>query len=533
MSIPNPANIEEFNYSYGDPRTNFLKFILSLDNTESYINLNKFTNKDLFEFKCIKTDPTKNTKKRKLIIPDQKILEEGVKPIVILPLLLTKKSTCKLGKHARHFNIVLYNRITHELERIDIRKYHTTNFTFKILFKRIRDTITPYVEKYDKDVDFIGEIDINNKFQQSYKNIPIRELYPLYLVSYLMIRCKYPQLKSSQIHNRLSKLSSKTITKNWEHYLDFNKDSSSSKCKKDLLLNLETSRCIIKSGSVYNNLLLDKPVKNCPDNKIFDILTNRCTSASIIKTINIMLDDVLHADVNKKTKFKSLGQAKSALLATMFVLSKYKYGYLINPHNILSPTNKNSYAILWSWNKAQSKYILSIPDGYWNAWNEAMYNHDVRFIITLVSLTSSQQGFHANVLIYDKVSHEMERFDGLGSLVHESFGMDEFDEKISAFFNDAKGVYVPIKFKYFKPIDYCPKVIYQYKEMDEIVGFKDTSGSCANWRLWYIDIRLANPNLTRKQVIALSLKKIENFGSFQRFIKSYQYYINKNIIIDG
>lgn len=527
MSIPNPANTEEFNYSYGDPRTNILKFILSLENTESYINLQKFNNKEFFEFKCIKKDPTKKNTIRKLIIPEQKIIEEGTKPIVVLPVLLTKKSTCAIGKYARHFNVVLYNRVTHELERVDIRKYHTTNFTFKILYKRIEDTIKPYIAKNDKDVDFIGEIDASNKFQQTYKNIPIRELYPLYLVSYLMIRCKYPKLKSSQIHNRLSKLSSKTITKNWEYYLEFNKESK--KCDKDLLLNLDTSRCIRKSGAVYNNLLLDKPIKNCSDNKIFDILTNRCSSSSAIKTINIMMDNVLNTDINKKTKFKSLGSAKTALLATIFVLSKYKYGYLINPQKSVAPKNKSSFAILWTWNKETKKFVLSIPEGYWEAWNEAMYNHDVRFIVTLVSLTSKQHGFHANVLIYDKVAHEMERFDGLGELVHESFGVDEFDEEIIKFFNDAKGVYVPQKFKYFRPIDYCPKVIYQYKEMDEIVGFKDTSGSCANWRLWYIDIRLANPNLSRKQVVALSLKKIENFGSYQRFIKSYQYYINKNI----
>lgn len=527
MSIPNPANTEEFNYSYGDPRFNILEYILSLDHTETYLNLKKFTNKDLFEFKCVKPkDPTK-TKIRKLIIPEQKILEEGTKPIVVLPVLLSTKSTCKIGKFAKHLNIILYNRNTHEIERIDIRKYHTANFTFKLLYKRIEDNVKPYISKYDKDANFIGEIDISNKFQQTYKDIPVRELYPLYLVSYLTIRCKYPNLKSNQVHARVSKLVTKTIKKNWEKYLEFNK--STNHCKKDLLLNLETNRCITKSGKVYNNLLLDKPEKKCPDNKIFDILTNRCSSSSVIKTINIMMDNVLNTDVNKKTKFISLGSAKTALLATMFVLSKYKYGYLINPQKVVAPKTKASYAILWTWNKETKKFVLSIPEGYWEAWNEAMYNHEVRFIVTLVSLTSSQHGFHANVLIYDKVSHEMERFDGLGSLVHESFGVDEFDEEIIKFFNDAKGVYVPDKFKYFRPIDYCPKVIYQYKEMDEIVGFKDTSGSCANWRLWYIDIRLANPNLTRKQVIALSLKKIEHFGSYQRFIKSYQYYINKNI----
>lgn len=78
---------------------------------------------------------------------------------------------------------------------------------------------------------------------------------------------------------------------------------------------------------------------------------------------------------------------------------------------------------------------------------------------------------------------------------------------------------------YFQPDDYCPLIpIFQSKELDEIPG-RDVRGNCAVWRLWYVNVRLANPYLERKELIELAVAKLKNMGNLYKFIKSYQKYI--------
>ena len=62
------------------------------------------------------------------------------------------------------------------------------------------------------------------------------------------------------------------------------------------------------------------------------------------------------------------------------------------------------------------------------------------------------------------------------------------------------------------------------KEINDIPG-KDVRGNCAVWRIWYVHTRLANPHINRKDLILMASRKLENIGSFYKFIKSYQLYL--------
>lgn len=50
----------------------------------------------------------------------------------------------------------------------------------------------------------------------------------------------------------------------------------------------------------------------------------------------------------------------------------------------------------------------------------------------------------------------------------------------------------------------------------------DPGGFCAAWSLWYANLRLANPDRTRKEVIQRSISTIkESDITFTNFIRNY------------
>jgi hypothetical protein len=188
---------------------------------------------------------------------------------------------------------------------------------------------------------------------------------------------------------------------------------------------------------------------------------------------------------------------------------------------------KDQLAIRWAFDsKSKGQFKFSVFPDFWKYWSAGMKS-SARFLIVLVSLRSRLGGNHANVLIYDKTNNELERFDGLGYQIHESYDIEELDKEIEAFFS--AGSSMPEGFTYYTPMDYCPRFMMQYKELSESAEFADTRGNCAVWRLWYIDLRLSNPHLNRQQVVRYANKKVEAFGSFQKFIKAYQLYVNRNM----
>jgi hypothetical protein len=237
-----------------------------------------------------------------------------------------------------------------------------------------------------------------------------------------------------------------------------------------------------------------------------------------------MLDHIHQEHKKSSYKFKHLGKIDTIIPSVLFVINKYPNAYLIKPKDV-DVKNKCSYVVKWIY-KGDDKFLIKFPDGFVNMFNDALTNDSVRFIVILVSLSSKTGGRHANSLIYDKRTGELERFDPLGPNINESYSVEDFDNEVFEYFtNNFK---FPKKLKYIKPIDYCPSEMYQIRELDEI-AYDDMHGNCAVWRLWYIDIKLANQNLNRKTLIKLSLSKIELFGSFQRFIKAYQIYITNFI----
>jgi hypothetical protein len=140
-----------------------------------------------------------------------------------------------------------------------------------------------------------------------------------------------------------------------------------------------------------------------------------------------------------------------------------------------------------------------------------------RFVIMHLSLHCPGEISHANVLIYDSKTGTLERFDPTGS---ESItgSLPKIDSDLEATFHGKITEYIA-------PLGFCPMKSFQTIEMeefdeDESIWAGDPIGFCLNWTMWYIHLRMANPNIPRNQVIQKALDELGS-KSFKNFIRNY------------
>ena len=151
------------------------------------------------------------------------------------------------------------------------------------------------------------------------------------------------------------------------------------------------------------------------------------------------------------------------------------------------------------------------------------------FIIPLgieININGSLLG-HANYIIIDFELLTIERFEPHGS--ESPYGLNYnsslLDNTLETKFNSFN-----LGLKYFPPYTYLPKIGFQMMEIKEkkndYIG--DPNGFCALWCIWWIDIKLSNPNIQSKILQELLFKEIiNNYMSFKKLIRDYSSYITE------
>lgn len=513
-------DLPEFKYLFGDPRLCLLEFVDTISKKVcTYVDpSNLDVKKDMIIFK--RRDA--NTK-GDFMFPRKHVMQELAKafqdarPIVIIPIIVLSKNN-----RQKHVNYLLYNKFTHEIERIDIKKYHLVGFHVKKIYQKLKDSdLRDFLDEQDAKLQLLPEHDVPISFMSKHPGKKTREVFPVYILAYIALRCKYVRFLSSTIHKKLLDLPDREFNKYYNIYKSISNNMQPKACRDGQVLRYATNNCLYTSSKRALRLLVDPPIKSCPMHKSYNIITKRCVDPSKLKSINMMLDDIAQVKVDYSTKFEHIASNVTLLPAVNFVLSKYPSAFLVVPKG---KTTKGDICITWFWKKHENQHKFTVPDGLLTAWNIGQSNPTVRFLVVLLSLTSSLGGSHANCLIYDKRHNEIERFDAIGE-THESYDHKSLDDHLKEWFASL----VP-SMKYYKPIDFCPpKYAFQRKESRE-VGYDDSHGNCAVWRLWYIDLRLGNPHLTRTEIIKLALHRLKEYGAFQKYIKSYQAYILKHIL---
>ena len=151
------------------------------------------------------------------------------------------------------------------------------------------------------------------------------------------------------------------------------------------------------------------------------------------------------------------------------------------------------------------------------------------FIIPLgieINIDNSLFG-HANYIIIDYELLTIERFEPHGS--ESPYGLNYnaslLDNTLETKFNSFN-----LGLKYFPPYTYLPKIGFQMMEIKEkkndYIG--DPNGFCALWCIWWIDIKLANPNISSTILQELLFKEIiNNYMSFKKIIRDYSTFITE------
>jgi len=190
------------------------------------------------------------------------------------------------------------------------------------------------------------------------------------------------------------------------------------------------------------------------------------------------------------------------------------------------PLNQTDVSLRW----IQTKHggYISVPkpeEKFWQNFNKCQ---NKRFVVTPFGFNCLDSG-HANYLIYDKHKKTLERFESYGQVDTSCLNNKNIDESIELLFKQNLGS--DFISKYNKPLDFLPKKNFQtYQEDENEMTDKDPVGFCSIWSLWFIDLRLMNPNVPTKTLIIKafnSLKKLkkEKGISFTQFIRNYSHWI--------
>jgi ankyrin repeat protein len=160
-----------------------------------------------------------------------------------------------------------------------------------------------------------------------------------------------------------------------------------------------------------------------------------------------------------------------------------------------------------------------------NIFNNSINDKSKRFIIIYLSLLDPKIfNKHANVLIYDKKTNEVERFDPYGLNLSVPFNFADLDKRIKQYF-----LKIDKNIKYISPKEYLNEVGLQRLDIEEDKIFiGDPSGFCVSWCIWYSNLRINNPTINRLKIIRYI---IEIFSQqqlkYKNMIRNFSYNITK------
>ena len=361
----------------------------------------------------------------------------------------------------------------------------------------------------------------------------------------------------------LNLLTNDSTSSKWIEYWD-------NRCKKIIKLSElnETELELIKNLDIINDTnIKDKTKLN--NNICFDIIKNKLTKAIeiFIQSKNAFETSsypTTHKFTQLISKYPNVvvstfsGSTIDVLIGMFYLLSKFNtnnsdyvkssLNIIKNKDDIITCNSTQSFNQLsqktHSINNTISNHICEI-NGFEIMWINKniifptyqntsintilkwMYDNksnDSRWFIVPIGIELGSFS-HANYLIIDMDLMEIERFEPHGA--YPPIGLNYEPELLDMFiFNyiEESG----LKFNYFKPKDYLPKIGFQIIEINELKAdyIGDPNGFCALWCIWWTDIRISNPNIPRNKLIKqLNKELINNKYSYKKIIRDYSYYI--------
>ena len=180
-----------------------------------------------------------------------------------------------------------------------------------------------------------------------------------------------------------------------------------------------------------------------------------------------------------------------------------------------------NFEIIWSYQK------LFIPTIIKKLITDFNSDKSKRYLVIPIGIELSN-GAHANILLYDKENNSMERFEPYGSNFPPGFNYNPniLDQYLERLFSNYFTEKINDKdFTYYKPLSYEGKVGFQLLDTIEYAKEKnigDPGGFCGAWSLWYIEMRISNPNIERGPLINKLINYIRiKAVSFRSVIRNF------------
>ena len=143
-----------------------------------------------------------------------------------------------------------------------------------------------------------------------------------------------------------------------------------------------------------------------------------------------------------------------------------------------------------------------------------------RFILLTISLIVAKEFTHANCIIIDTKKNDIRRFEpyGLNTMGDEN----ELDELIK---NKCEEIFNR-KFRYYKPEDYVGNIKFQSVSNDGNNNYRklgDPMGYCLAWCMWFIELKLNNPDIKDSELTNLASENILKY--YKKYDNPYLYFI--------
>lgn len=224
------------------------------------------------------------------------------------------------------------------------------------------------------------------------------------------------------------------------------------------------------------------------------------------------------------------GETLEILIGVIYLLNKHKYACSTIEPNFQANNDVCKYFLsIGIRAKSKCEFLnfeiiwvhkkLFFSDNFVNNFKKCIENTKIRFIIIPLGI-QIEQGDHANYLIFDKKTYELERFEPYGS--ESPYGFN-YSPKLLDNILSYKFIEIDPSIKYISPDKFLPKIGFQYFDIsEEKTGNIGDPGFCALWSLWYTDMRLKYPDVHRKSLVNKLLKeiKLKNI-SFKHMIRNY------------
>lgn len=255
----------------------------------------------------------------------------------------------------------------------------------------------------------------------------------------------------------------------------------------------------------------------CPEGQSRDISSGRCEEMDS-ESKNIHVEE--HFLTGKH--FYPSHITKFYVYILMYLLDKYK-----NSTAMLSKqpyaSHPSEYSLFWMQQKrtstTQPRFVLTTPPGFETFMEHAMHKKGVRFIILPLFIKSLQSG-HVNTVIVDKRLNTVERFEPNDTYAYVRNPRDELGN--GELLDDAlKSLFAEYHLEYLDAMASCMAGFHTHEFYQLNKNVHDLGGRCAEWSLWYMDTRLANPDVPREKLMSVALEKIRMIGSFKHYISGY------------